>query len=415
MESTSSILKGSYSQKAVFMCKVCSQNTDTSTLRLQNLKVILLWFMKVLLTSECAKTIFPQSSNFKVSAESSQCMIDYLMSTMREDASVDISPGEQVSPDKLEEWMVSTPLAVQILETIFAFVFYYRIIIKGTAMPSDIMTYFGIELNPETGKVIPDRLIFPLKSQHPLFRESFDSKLLDQSLLMFLNSYFPHSLRGRFFPLFSSSHHGESFSTFCKSLVGCSGPTLLVIRDKKGHVFGGFASTVWRNDPNFIGLCSLYSYIRMYICVYLCACYVCIYVHVMCVSMCMLCVYLCACYVCIYVHVMCVSMCMLCVYLCACYVCIYVHVMCVSMCMLCVYLCACYVCIYVHVMCVSMCMLCVYLCACCVYLCACYVCIYVHVMCVSMCMLCVYLCACCVYLCACYVCLYVCYLCMFIG
>lgn len=254
--STSSILKGSYSQKAVFMCKVCSQNTDTSTLRLQNLRVILLWFMKVLLTSECAKTIFPQSSNFKVSADSSQCIISYLMSTMREDTGADVSPDEVVSPDKLEEWMVSTPLAVQILDTIFAFVFYYRIIIKGTTMPSDIMTYFGIELNPETGKVIPDRLILPLKSQHPLFRESFDSKLLDQSLLMFLNSYFPHSLRGRFFPLFSSSHHGESFSTFCKSLVGCSGPTLLVIRDKKGHVFGGFASTAWKNDPNFIGLCS---------------------------------------------------------------------------------------------------------------------------------------------------------------
>lgn len=175
-------------------------------------------------------------------------MIAYLLSTMREDVEV-----ETVSLDDLEKWMLSTPLAVQILDTIFAFIFYYRVLMKGTSMPSDIMYYFGIELNPESGKVIPDRLIFPLKVQHPLYRETFDSELLNQSSLMLLNSYFPHTLRGRFYPLFSSIKHGESFSTFCKLLIGCNGPTLLVIRDKKGYIFGGFASTRWQIDPNFTG------------------------------------------------------------------------------------------------------------------------------------------------------------------
>lgn len=247
----SAILKGSYSQKATFLCEVCSQ--DPSMVKIQNLKIILLWFMKVILTSECAKTIFPQSCKFKISAEGSQRMIMYLLSSMREDASIEMTVDEVVSLDRLERWLTATPLAVQIFETIFAFVFYYRVIIKGTTMPSDIMSYFGIEMDPESGMVIPDRLLLPLKIQHPLFRESFDSELLDQSLLMLLNSYLPHTLRGRFYPLFSSIKHGESFSTFCKSLTGCEGPTLLVVRDNKGHMFGGFASAKWQIDPNFRG------------------------------------------------------------------------------------------------------------------------------------------------------------------
>lgn len=257
---SSAILKGSFSQKCTFLCKVCSQ--DQSMMKLQNLKTLLLWFMKVILTSECAKTIFPQSCKFKVSGEGSQRMVAYLISPMRENPGVEIAAGEEVSVDDLERWMTTTPLAVQIVETIFAFIFYYRVIIKGTSMPSDIMAYFGIEMDPESGRVIPDRLLLPLKIQHSLFRETFDSELLDQSLLMLLNSYFPHTLRGRFYPLFSSIKHGESFSTFCKSLLGCVGPTLLVVRDREGCVFGGFASTRWQMDPNFRGELRLASVLR---------------------------------------------------------------------------------------------------------------------------------------------------------
>ena len=247
----SAILKGSFSQKATFISKVCSQKS--SLLNLQQLRVLLLWFLKAIFTSDCAKTIFPQSCNFKISAETSQRMVTYLMAPMREDPNAEIGPNEVVTLEALEKWMTATPLAVQILETTFAFIFYYRVIVKGTSMPSDIMAYFGIEIDPETGKVIPDRLLLPLKIKHPVFHETFDSDLLDQSMLMMLNSYFPHSLRGRFYPLFSSTKHGESFSTFCKALLGCAGPTLLVVRDRGGHIFGGFASSSWQIDPNFTG------------------------------------------------------------------------------------------------------------------------------------------------------------------
>lgn len=240
------ILKGSYSQKATFLCKVCSQKS--SGLNIQQLRTLLLWFVRVLLTSECAETVFPQKSNFKISAESTQRTITYLMSSLKTD-----SEGSTATVDEVEKWLTSTALAVQIIDTVFAFIFYHKFIVKGTTMPNDLLVYFGVELNPETGKVIPDRLLLPLKFQHPLFKQNFDSELLDQSSLMLLNSYFPHMIRGRFYPLFSSLLHGESFSTFCKLITGCNGPTLLVIRDKEGHTFGGFASAKWNFDPNFTG------------------------------------------------------------------------------------------------------------------------------------------------------------------
>ena len=248
---TSAILKGSCSQKSSFLCKVCSH--DPGILTVQQLKALLLWFMKVLLTSDCAKTIFPQHSNFRISAESSQRMITYLLSSLQGNPDAEVPDKETVSSDKVDNWLSSTPLAVQIFETIFAFIFYHIVIVRENSMPSDLLMHFGIELNPETNKVIPDRLLFPLKIQHPLFREVFESELLDQSSLMVLNSFLPHTIRGRLYPLFSSMKHGESFSTLCKLLLGCSGPTLLVIRDKGGSIFGGFASQNWQIGPNFIG------------------------------------------------------------------------------------------------------------------------------------------------------------------
>ena len=58
--------------------------------------------------------------------------------------------------------------------------------------------------------------------------------------------------KGRLFPLFSSSQHGESFSTLVGRIVK-QGPVLLVIRDTGGNVFGGFASQSWTISPEFTG------------------------------------------------------------------------------------------------------------------------------------------------------------------
>ncbi len=78
------------------------------------------------------------------------------------------------------------------------------------------------------------------------------SCLLNIPLLMFLSPQLPagHSAPWRL--LFSTNIHGESFT----QLVGiCKnrGPTVILVKDTKGHIFGGFASQSWEVKPQFQG------------------------------------------------------------------------------------------------------------------------------------------------------------------
>lgn len=75
--------------------------------------------------------------------------------------------------------------------------------------------------------------------------------------------------------MFSTRLHGESFTRMVAGLCK-RGPTLLLIKDTRGHVFGGFASHAWEVKPQFQGealalfgsylfngiYCFLFSYIH---------------------------------------------------------------------------------------------------------------------------------------------------------
>lgn len=52
--------------------------------------------------------------------------------------------------------------------------------------------------------------------------------------------------------VFSTQLHGESFTRMVGGLLK-HGPTLLLIKDTKGHIFGGFASHGWEIKPQFQG------------------------------------------------------------------------------------------------------------------------------------------------------------------
>ena len=89
----------------------------------------------------------------------------------------------------------------------------------------------------------------------PLCREDSWGKaasLLDLPLLLFLAPLLPagHSTPWRL--LFSTHLHGESFTRMMSCIKG-HGPTVLLLRDTKGHVFGGFASHSWEIRPQFQG------------------------------------------------------------------------------------------------------------------------------------------------------------------
>ncbi|PVD20393.1 hypothetical protein C0Q70_18547 [Pomacea canaliculata] len=78
------------------------------------------------------------------------------------------------------------------------------------------------------------------------------STILNLSSVLFLNACLPSVLQGEWRLIFSSSHFGSSFSLLLKHLLG-KGLTLLVIKDRDGFVFGGFASQPWNLDPKFYG------------------------------------------------------------------------------------------------------------------------------------------------------------------
>ncbi|DBA99854.1 hypothetical protein WJX77_006296 [Trebouxia sp. C0004] len=52
--------------------------------------------------------------------------------------------------------------------------------------------------------------------------------------------------------LFNSNKHGQSFNTFMGKVAG-KGPTLLLVKDKQGQLFGGYASEPWLKNGKYYG------------------------------------------------------------------------------------------------------------------------------------------------------------------
>ncbi|XP_073516008.1 MTOR-associated protein MEAK7 [Phyllobates terribilis] len=76
--------------------------------------------------------------------------------------------------------------------------------------------------------------------------------LLDLPAIMYLNAHLPSDMQHKWRLLFSTRVHGESFSQLCGHVVD-QGPSLLVLRDAGGFIFGGFAAQNWEVKPQFRG------------------------------------------------------------------------------------------------------------------------------------------------------------------
>lgn len=76
--------------------------------------------------------------------------------------------------------------------------------------------------------------------------------LLDIASMLTLNATLPATLRHRWRLLFSTKTHGESFQSLLHQITH-QGPTLVIIKDSDGHVFGGFASASWAIKSQFEG------------------------------------------------------------------------------------------------------------------------------------------------------------------
>ncbi|CAB4391932.1 uncharacterized protein OCT59_008854 [Rhizophagus irregularis] len=79
------------------------------------------------------------------------------------------------------------------------------------------------------------------------------SRLLAPSDYYILNSHLPPDCRITTHKLlFSSTRDGDSWSTFINYIL-YQGSTLIVVKDKDGNIFGGFAYEDWELKPNWYG------------------------------------------------------------------------------------------------------------------------------------------------------------------
>ncbi|ESO82794.1 hypothetical protein LOTGIDRAFT_229816 [Lottia gigantea] len=76
--------------------------------------------------------------------------------------------------------------------------------------------------------------------------------LLDYPTLIYLNSNLPADLQREWRLLFSNYLYGDSFVQLVGRILS-QGPTVVMVKDKNGHVFGGFASENWKKNSNFYG------------------------------------------------------------------------------------------------------------------------------------------------------------------
>lgn len=226
-------LKGSVENRAHLVLALCSGQTLT----VKRLQMLLVSFLHTILMADKSTMLIPSLTTWNTCDDPSlNRFVQYMVHSCSDEQESDA----QLSQSDLESWLGSTPLAVQVLQLTTALCFLHP------HLPgSDIQDYTGNELTPEL-------MLLPQVVHHPMVGESFQSQLLDQASAIFVNSALPFEVRGRLYPLFSSRHHGESFSTLCKQIID-HGPTLLLVKDKGGFVFGAYAADSWRYHPQFTG------------------------------------------------------------------------------------------------------------------------------------------------------------------
>ncbi|XP_042773882.1 MTOR-associated protein MEAK7 isoform X2 [Panthera leo] len=90
----------------------------------------------------------------------------------------------------------------------------------------------------------------PLVPERHVDQERVFESILDVPSVIYVNAHLPREQRHRWHLLFSSELHGHSFAQLCGRITH-QGPCVLLLEDRDGHVFGGFASCSWEVKPQF--------------------------------------------------------------------------------------------------------------------------------------------------------------------
>lgn len=177
-----------------------------------------------------------ESKGFRIVKECIQKLAESIASEAVQQGSQKVTRADAV------RWLQRTPTFIRMLERVFLHLYAYRPTTKNpqeetpTIRRRSIVTDFTRLLPYCEGlQYVPD---------YPAFT--------DISQMLFINSNLPNDYRCKWRFLFSSQIHGESFSTLMGRIVD-QGPSIIIIEDTNGAVFGGFAPVSWTYGPKFVG------------------------------------------------------------------------------------------------------------------------------------------------------------------
>lgn len=221
IENVSWLCKGSHDQRSQLF-----HHLIAPPLTLDKVENLLTNFLNAIFTSN--STHFQPVHDWTSNEDSLKVIVNDIMKSLR-----DNSRSSTIDKIEVQIWLVNNTLANMIIQLYMMSLF--------------ICPHIGVQQ-----MFTDNELVLPQKVIHPLVKVDFVSQLLDQSFMMYIHNDFSFDLKGVVYPLFSTKVHGESFSTLCRQIID-KGPTLIVIRDKDGHVFGGMSGNPWKFTPQFIG------------------------------------------------------------------------------------------------------------------------------------------------------------------
>lgn len=178
-----------------------------------------------------------ESKGFRICSEFVQKLAESLSSDL-----VVQRGAQKVTRSDAENWFQRNPTFCKMLEYVFTHLYSIR-------PPQKQSTDELREEHKRTTAISTDCLLpycegLEYVPDYPAF--------IDLSQLIFINANLPSDLRKKWRFLFSSQMHGESFSTLLGRITE-QGPTVLIVEDTNGHIFGGFATDAWKLSPKFVG------------------------------------------------------------------------------------------------------------------------------------------------------------------
>uniref|UniRef100_A0A5B7C149 Putative TLD domain-containing protein 1 n=1 Tax=Davidia involucrata TaxID=16924 RepID=A0A5B7C149_DAVIN len=116
-----------------------------------------------------------------------------------------------------------------------------------TLLPS-VRKFLGCLLVPSEGR--PGSPV-----PHLLHLENIDSNLilLRKEYAWHIGGALSHQELDEWKLLYHSAFNGLSFNTFLGNILNDEGPTVLIIKDKEGYIYGGYASQPWERHADFYG------------------------------------------------------------------------------------------------------------------------------------------------------------------